>query len=209
MNKFILDFLYQNFQIKIGSKVNGGLSKFGSIILHLGVGILAIGIIGQESSSVTYEFGITEAGDLEIGGFNVNLNDMTQVISPEGITISKTDLSFDESRQRSFVLAPQINYYPKMNMLYSLPVTNTTLLRDVQVIIKEWKKSEDGLTIFHVTINPLMIWIWIGGAMMALGGVISLVKFESNLEKEIGTKNKVLLTKLADCSCHSFLKEMG
>jgi cytochrome c-type biogenesis protein CcmF len=110
----------------------------------------------------------------------IGLDEMTQVISSEGITISKSKLSFYENSKRVFTLSPQINYYPKMNMLYSLPMADTTLLRDVQVLIKEWKNSMDGLTIFHVTINPLMIWIWIGGAMLVLGGAISLIKPRPN-----------------------------
>ena len=179
LNNFIQEFHFSALFIR-NRKFKGRCSRVGSIILHLGVGLLAIGIIGQESASVTYEFGITDSEPLEIGGYLIGLDDMTQVISSEGITISKSKLSFYENSKRVFTLSPQINYYPKMNMLYSLPMADTTLLRDVQVLIKEWKNSMDGLTIFHVTINPLMIWIWIGGAMLVLGGAISLIKPRPN-----------------------------
>ena len=58
---------------------------------------------------------------------------------------------------------------------YQQPVTevaiHTTLLEDLYVILVGWGK--DGATAFKVLVNPLVNWIWIGGGVLVLGGLIA------------------------------------
>jgi cytochrome c-type biogenesis protein CcmF len=58
---------------------------------------------------------------------------------------------------------------------YEQPVTEvairTTLVEDLYVILVGW--DEDGTTAFKVLVNPLVSWIWIGGIVLALGGLIA------------------------------------
>ena len=55
------------------------------------------------------------------------------------------------------------------------PVTEvairSTLREDLYVILLSWE--EDGTTAFKVLINPLVNWMWIGGAVFVLGGLIA------------------------------------
>ncbi len=59
---------------------------------------------------------------------------------------------------------------------YEQPVTEvairSTLLDDLYVILVDWE--EDGSTAFKVFINPLVSWIWIGGIVLFIGGLIAL-----------------------------------
>ena len=58
---------------------------------------------------------------------------------------------------------------------YEQPVTEVairpTLLEDLYVILIGW--DEDGTTAFKVLVNPLVNWIWIGGGVFVLGGLIA------------------------------------
>jgi cytochrome c-type biogenesis protein CcmF len=58
---------------------------------------------------------------------------------------------------------------------FEQPVTEvairSTLLEDLYVILVGW--DEDGTTAFKVLINPLVNWIWIGGIVLVLGGLIA------------------------------------
>ena len=47
----------------------------------------------------------------------------------------------------------------------------STLLEDLYVILIGW--DEDGTTAFKVLVNPLVNWIWIGGVVFVLGGLIA------------------------------------
>ena len=58
---------------------------------------------------------------------------------------------------------------------YQQPVTEvairSTLVEDLYVILVSW--DETGAAAFKVLVNPLVIWIWIGGTVVVLGGLIA------------------------------------
>ena len=58
---------------------------------------------------------------------------------------------------------------------YEQPVTEvairSTPVEDLYVILIGW--DEDGTTAFKILVNPLVIWIWIGGAVFVIGVLIA------------------------------------
>jgi cytochrome c-type biogenesis protein CcmF len=147
---------------------------FGSILIHIGIGLLAIGIMSQETFGKTYDLSIGKGETDGISSLKIESIDTPKFVSPEGTTISKIELSLTEKGQHSIFLSPSQEFYPKMNVVYSRPVIATSLKRDIQIILVNWTSNLDSKSEIRVTINPLMIWIWIGGAIMIAGGVISL-----------------------------------
>jgi cytochrome c-type biogenesis protein CcmF len=158
------------------SRSKGRLSGFGSIFIHVGLGLMALGIMGQETLSDTFELNISEGETLSVGGFQINLQDSSQIFSPEGTTFSVVNFSIIENGQKNFTLTPDLEYYPKMQMQYARPAISSNLKRDIQIILYNWKDENTGKFGVHITINPLLIWIWIGGLLMSLGGVFTLVQ---------------------------------
>jgi cytochrome c-type biogenesis protein CcmF len=47
----------------------------------------------------------------------------------------------------------------------------STLADDVWVTLESW--DEDDVATLRVLINPLVLWIWIGGTVVVLGGIIA------------------------------------
>ncbi len=61
------------------------------------------------------------------------------------------------------------------NQNYDQPVTEvairSTPVEDLYVILEGWDQS--GSVAFKVLVNPLVSWIWIGGGVLVLGGLIA------------------------------------
>ncbi len=111
-----------------------------------------------------------------IGDSIISINDSRQFVSPEGITISALELLINEEELNNFILLPKMEYYPKMNVVYARPAINTSLKRDIQVILNNWQNEIDSQFEIHISNNPLMIWIWIGGIVMSIGGILILLQ---------------------------------
>lgn len=158
------------------AEMKGRYSNLGSILIHIGLGLMALGIMGQETLSDTYELRLANGEMASIGDFQIKIQDSHQFISPEGTTISIADISVTENNERRFRLSPDLEFYPKMNMLYARPAIASNLKRDIQIILSNWQSGTDGKLDIHVSFNPLMIWIWIGGILMPLGGMLVLVQ---------------------------------
>jgi cytochrome c-type biogenesis protein CcmF len=170
----ISQFINPPSQNKNDSRTKDRFSGFGSILIHIGLGLMALGIMGQETLSDSYELKISEDETINIGDFQINLRDNSQTLSSEGTTFSVANFSIIERSKKDFTLTPDLEYYPKMNMLYSRPAISSNFERDFQIILSRWQDENDSRFGIHVTINPLMIWIWIGGLLMSFGGIFIL-----------------------------------
>jgi cytochrome c-type biogenesis protein CcmF len=48
---------------------------------------------------------------------------------------------------------------------------HSTLAQDLYVILAGLE--QDGLASFQVLVNPLVAWLWVGGALLLCGGIIA------------------------------------
>jgi len=167
-------FLNQPAQTADSSQKKNRFLGFGSIVIHIGLGLMSLGIMGQEALSETYEIKMFDEGQVDVSGIHISIQDSEQIISPENTSFSKVSFLISEEWKSDFILTPDLEYYPKMEMLYARPAISSNLGRDIQIILNNWKDGNDGMFGVHLTITPLMIWIWVGGLLMTLGGIITL-----------------------------------
>ena len=70
------------------------------------------------------------------------------------------------------VLSPEKNMYKGQNQPTTEVAIHSTLKEDLYVILAGYEKD---LATFKVLVNPLVIWLWIGGGIMGLGTVIVML----------------------------------
>ncbi len=149
----------------------GNRPRYGGYIIHLSIVIMAVGVIGS-SFYESYDQSILEKGE------SVIVNDYT-------LTFNR--ITYEETTSRA-VIAAQLTVYKGDRLLAEMapqkrimltgdhavtdPAIHSNLVEDLYVILDAW--SEDGNTILLTTrIEPLVIWIWIGGYLFTLGGLIA------------------------------------
>ena len=169
-------FLNPSAEVANTNQKKSRLLGFGSILIHIGLGLMSLGIMGQEALTETYDIKMSGGEQVDVSGIQLSIQDSRQVISPEGTTFSEVSFLLNEEGERDFILIPDLEFYPKMEMLYSRPAISSNLRRDIQIILNNWKKGQDGEFGIHVTFTPLMIWIWIGGILMSFGGIFTLTQ---------------------------------
>ncbi len=70
-------------------------------------------------------------------------------------------------------LDPVREYYPSFDQVWTRVAIHSTLVNDLYVSLLGF--SSDGTTVtIQAEINPLVIWLWIGGGVLAVGGLIAL-----------------------------------
>ena len=68
-------------------------------------------------------------------------------------------------------MKPEKRFYPKQEQPNTEVVIYSTFREDFYVILAGW--DDEGATI-KVYINPLIIWIWMGGLVVILGTLIAI-----------------------------------
>jgi cytochrome c-type biogenesis protein CcmF len=84
------------------------------------------------------------------------------------------DVSFSRSGVDLFRLSPEIRAYEDQALPVPEPALRTTLVEDVVVAISR-VAGDASVVEVSVFVRPLVTWVWVGAALIALAGLIALV----------------------------------
>jgi cytochrome c-type biogenesis protein CcmF len=144
--------------------------RYGGYIVHIAIILIAIGVIGSSFYEVETEATLKPGESMTIKNYTLTYENMDRYETESKLVVTAT-LSVYNQGKLIGMLTPE-KYFHRT---YEQPVTEvairTTLLEDLYVILIGW--DEDGTTAFKVLVNPLVNWIWIGGGVFLLGGLIA------------------------------------
>jgi len=72
------------------------------------------------------------------------------------------------------VYAPAVNIFPNSTSAIGTPSVRTGLLRDVYLTLVS-SPVDGGRVTLGVAVNPMVVWLWIGGGFLAVGTTVALL----------------------------------
>ena len=141
----------------------------GGMIVHLGVILIAVAFAASNSYLRQAEIVFEEIGDIAFVGDHEFEFRGTAVVEQEDGRIDNQVLVAVDGR----VETPALTTFPFAGRTIGTPQTRGTLFDDVQLAVLP--TDDDQGAIVRVTVQPLVIWLWIGGILMAGGTVFALV----------------------------------
>jgi cytochrome c-type biogenesis protein CcmF len=140
----------------------------GGMIVHLGVVIVAVAIATSGSylheSEARYEPGQTRT----VAGHRITYLD-TITVQEKNRQASKVRVRVDDGQ----VYAPALSQYPGFGSLIGTPSVKTSLKEDVYLTVTRLPDRPGGTATIRVLIEPMAVWLWIGGGVMAFGAVLA------------------------------------
>ncbi|MBI2707549.1 MAG: cytochrome c biogenesis protein CcsA [Proteobacteria bacterium] len=140
----------------------------GAFLAHMGVAVSLLGVSGGGGFRMdeTKVLGVQES--LHVGGIPLTLQEVSQ---GKGSTYlyEKATLSYPGG-----VLTPEKRLYQPQNSLLSETAIGTSGLRDLYVTLGPYQG--EGKWLVRASFIPLAPWIWVGGALMVLGAVVSFAR---------------------------------
>ncbi len=145
--------------------------RYGGYLVHVGLVLIAFGVIG--SQFFNQERGVTLAPgeSTQIGRYTLTYQDLaqTQVSSHQQVVSARMDVLKDGKPWRTIEPGKRI-----LEGFEEQPVSKIAiesgLTEDLYVVLTGWDNNGASLFIF---INPMMIWIWTGGLVLILGGLVA------------------------------------
>jgi cytochrome c-type biogenesis protein CcmF len=149
-----------------------GWSAAASALAHAGLGVTLMGIAGTSIWRVEATDVLAPGATMPIAGYELRLRD---IVPAEGPNYLATRADIDVSSHGKYVatLAPEKRSYPAEGQARAETAIRTTGLSDLYVALGD--ERDHGAWVVRAYVNPLAPLIWIGGAIMALGGMASLV----------------------------------
>ncbi|MGH2618963.1 MAG: heme lyase CcmF/NrfE family subunit [Anaerolineales bacterium] len=147
--------------------------RYGGYTIHLGVVLMALGIIGIEMFQTETQGTLARGEQLSLGQHVLVFEGLTQFGTPDGREISRAELSVYKEGRFVGQLFPRQDFYVAANQPMTIPGVRSTLEEDLYVLLVGWEPiAQQGATfkIFH---NPLVNFVWFGGIVFILGTLVA------------------------------------
>ncbi|MDP1819207.1 MAG: heme lyase CcmF/NrfE family subunit [Acidimicrobiales bacterium] len=140
----------------------------GGMIVHLGVVIVAVAIAASGSYVTESEARYAPGETRVVGGHEITYLG-TREVQERNRLATKVSVRVDGGK----VYEPSLSQYPGFGSLIGTPSVKTGLQEDVFLSISRLPQQEGGEVTLRVIIEPLALWLWIGGGVMAFGTVLA------------------------------------
>jgi len=153
----------------------------GGRLAHVGVVCIAIGVIGTRHSAVAGPLALARDIPQIWHGYTLAFQGLTTDRYTDHVS-RRAVVRVTTSDGAATVLQPTLQIYLASGRTIAVPAVRSSLAEDLYVVLA--RAEEDGSQVMlHVMRNPLIAWLWIGGALLLAGGVFALIS-DSRRDRE-------------------------
>ena len=162
---------------------------YSAMIIHIGVVLMALGVIGIEFFQTETQGTIPEGGALNLGSYTMVFEKLDIFDAPDARNVARAVVSVNKDGKVLDELYPRRDFFYDSGQPMTIPGVRSTLVDDFYVILVDWKVvSAEGAT-FKVYHNPLVKWLWIGAWVFIIGVVVAT--WPDKKTKPVSSKSRV------------------
>ena len=156
----------------LGRTYAGNPRRYGGLVVHTGVVAIAIVLAAGGSFGTKREVRLTRGHSTQVGGYRITYVDRRVHRSAQKNVVS-VDLRVVRDGDTLGTYAPAISTFPNSTTGIGTPSVRTGLLEDLYLTLVS-SPNEKGRVTIGVQTEPMTLWLWIGGGLMAIGTLIAL-----------------------------------
>ncbi|SEM03646.1 heme lyase CcmF/NrfE family subunit [Halomonas caseinilytica] len=149
------------------------LAYWGMLLAHLGVAVTIVGVSVVANYSIERNVRMGVGDTASLAGYTFTLTELAERRGPNFVADTARLEVQRGDNDRHFVMMPEKRLY----LATGMPMTDVALrpgpLRDLYVAMGE--KLEDGSWALRLQYKPLVRWLWLGGLLMAIGGLLAVI----------------------------------
>jgi cytochrome c-type biogenesis protein CcmF len=156
-----------------GRTIRGGPRLYGGLIVHAGIVAIAVALAASTSFTTKDEARLGRGETAEVAGYTFTYLRREVVTSDQKTTI-KAQIRIERGDRDLGTYAPAVSTFPGAMSGIGTPSVKTGPLRDIYLTLVSAPTDRDRVTI-GIAINPMVVWIWIGGGLLAIGTAVALL----------------------------------
>ena len=146
--------------------------RYGGYVVHLGVLVMAVAVAVSSAMAIDRTVTLAPGESAEIGGYVVTHRGLDVAALPSDARVIETRVVVDYAGTRSGTLHAALRDYPNSPTPIATPGVSTSLADDLYVTLLATDPGSEAVTL-HLFVNPLVAWIWIGGAVVGVGAIFA------------------------------------
>jgi cytochrome c-type biogenesis protein CcmF len=147
--------------------------RYGGYIIHLGVVLMAIGIIGIELFQTETQGTISRGEQISLGDYTVTFDSLSVFDTQDGRNVARAVMSVDRNGRTVGELYPRRDYYYESQQPMTIPGVRSTWEDDFYILLVDWQPISSAGATFKIYHNPLVNWLWLGGFVFILGTLVA------------------------------------
>jgi len=142
----------------------------GGMLVHIGVILIAVALAASNSYTHSATLTIGRGERVEWAGHSFEFVGVSTEVTARADVVM-ADVLLDDKK----VYAPAVTTYLQQGMTVPTPSVRTGLTSDVYLTIdgNDPPTTDASEVVLRVFVKPMVLWLWIGGAVMAIGTVLS------------------------------------
>jgi cytochrome c-type biogenesis protein CcmF len=148
--------------------------RYGGLVVHLGVVLIVLGIAGSMTYSVERQATMSLKEQLNVGPYRVQFEGLNGVQQPTHFRVEGSFRVFHQGTEWG-VLSPALKFFPTQQSPVGRAVHRSSLGEDLYLILSGFSELDKNQATLKVLVRPLVVWIWIGGFVIALGTLLAIL----------------------------------
>jgi cytochrome c-type biogenesis protein CcmF len=140
----------------------------GGMVVHLGVVLIAVALASSSSYDREAELTLAPGDRATVAGHDLEYVG-SETEDRDNKTVIRALVRVDGDR----TYAPALNRFDFGGQAIGTPSVRTTLREDVYLALLAVPDGPDGQVVLRVIIQPLVVWLWIGGGLMLVGTALA------------------------------------
>ncbi|MFT4173259.1 MAG: heme lyase CcmF/NrfE family subunit [Rhodocyclaceae bacterium] len=159
----------QAFQRRPGKHATAPRGWWGMWLAHCGVGIFIIGVTMVKTHESSLDTTMQIGTQADLSGYTLQLENVREVDGPNYVA-ARASIAVTRHGEAIAMLSPERRLYAASQMPMTESSIDSGIWRDLYAALGEPQGDSWTVRIYH---KPFIAWLWAGGAMMAIGGLLA------------------------------------
>jgi cytochrome c-type biogenesis protein CcmF len=146
--------------------------RYGGYLAHIGLITLAVGVTASSVFRSEREVTLDVGESADLGEYAVRFDEVRAWEEPHRFVVAAQLTAFERGREIAR-LEPHLNFYGGRAEPITTPAVRSRPVNDLYVNLLAFDRQSGAHATLSIIVEPMVMWIWIGGMIVALGAFVS------------------------------------
>jgi len=147
--------------------------RYGGYWIHLGVLVMAFGIIGIEMFQQETQIQMTTGDSVTLGDYEMIFQGVDRFPGADDLIITEATAEVYYKDELVQTIHPRTELYTRTGQPMTIPDVRSTVWEDFYVLLVNWEPTNASLATVRIYLNPMVNWVWAGGFIFVFGTLIA------------------------------------
>jgi cytochrome c-type biogenesis protein CcmF len=163
----------ENVLVATARAVGNNRRRYGGQIIHFSILLIVMGITGSQAYQTEVQVALATGESVEVSGYTLTYREYTfqQIEESGNKSLNQAVLDVYRGDRKVTTVRPERNQHSNVDGAVTEVALRSNLKEDLYIVLAGL--DPDGLAAFQVLINPMVVWLWIGGMVLIVGTLIT------------------------------------